>query len=177
MLKRLAVPWALLITALAPAAAAANPNLALPSNGGIVSASSEYWSAAYLTDGSRSGHWADVPGGPEPAWAQVRWEAPQRLSKVVLRMPVVSSSLSAAVRTFGELRVQFWDGSAWVDVDAVGNPIEDWLIPTVDDGSQVKTLVFDDVQTTKIRVLFVEGNATSDAGLEEIEAWGNDVLP
>lgn len=173
MIRRLVPITTLAVALIAPSLASGAPNLASPANGGVVSASSEYWSAAALTDGVRQteGYWADAPWGPKPAWAQVRWDEPQRLTTIILRMPVISGDVPSGERLFGSLRVEYWDGDDWRLVDAPGNPILDWAIPEVDDGSQVKTLTFAEITTTKIRVYFEQANSRGDAGLEEIEAW------
>lgn len=160
-----------------PSAAAASPNLALAANGGSATASSTWtYSGApsTLIDGvvQSSGWWSDHPSGSKPAWAQVAWEDAQTLNRVVLRMPVIWGGASVGDRTFGELLLQYWDGDSWEAVDATGNPIQDWLIPTTDDGSQVKELEFTAITTTKIRVYYTEANAGGDAGLEEIQAYG-----
>jgi hypothetical protein len=157
-------------------AAADTLNLALVENGGTASASSETvgGSAAGLNDGRRqlTGWWTDSRSSSEPGWAQIAWTSAKRIDRVVLRMPVVSSSHPLAERTFGLLRVQYWDGTGWVDVDAAGNPIADWVVPTSDDGTQVRTFGFEPISTTKIRVYFERDNGLGDAGLEEIEAYG-----
>lgn len=160
-------------------ASSSSVDLALSANGGVASASSTLGVGGELStlidgvrQGGSGGWWADDPSGPEPAWAQVEWASEQTLGRVVLRMPVVTKSVGVGERTFGETVVQFWNGDSWQPIAADGNPIENWVAPTTDDGSQVRTLQFDAVSTSKIRVLFVVPNSASDAGLEEIEAYG-----
>ncbi|MBJ7332684.1 MAG: hypothetical protein JHC95_22510, partial [Solirubrobacteraceae bacterium] len=157
-------------------------NLALPANDGEVTASSTASGAGdpeTLNDGTQqggaSGWWADDPIGPEPASAELAWPTEQAVDKLVLRMPVTGAS--SGDRTFGELVAEYWDGDSWEEIAASGNPIEDWEAPTTEDGSEVKTLEFDEISTTKIRVSFTEGNANSDAWLEEIEAYGPATCP
>jgi hypothetical protein len=151
-------------------------NVALAANGGRAIASSSWagGSLAALNDGvvQTSGYWASDPwASTPPHWAGISWSTPRTLSRVVIRMPVVPPVHSVPVRTFGELRLQSWDGSRWEDVASAGNPIEAWLIPTVDDGTQIRTLSFAPLTTAAIRILFVTANSVGDAGLEEIEAW------
>lgn len=176
-MKRLtaALPALLLGLALAAGSAgAADVNLALTGYGGTVDVSTERvaGSSSGLNDGvvQTSGWWTGDPADTNPGWATIGWAEPQTLGRIVLRMPVSNDAYEDRLHQL--MRVQHWTGSAWRDVDATGNPIVDWLVPTTVDGTQIRTFVFDPVTTTRIRFYEERGNLNGHYGLEEIEAWG-----
>lgn len=178
MKRLIAVLSALLLaTALgAGTAAAIEVNLALQQHGGTVEVSSEHvpGSSAGVNDGvvQSSGWWTGGDSSdPRPGWATIAWDGPQTISRVVLRMPV-TPGVPEAYRTHGLIRLQAWNGSAWSEVVAAGNPIENWVAPVDSDGRQIKTLTFAPLTTTRIRYYEEIGTPDGHYGLEELEAWG-----
>ena len=173
--------------AAAPASALADDNLALPENGGVVHVSSElgsYPSSAInngLRDGGAArgwqGFWNDATNGVFPDWAEVRWDAPQRIDRLVIKIPIGTPGLPAGDRELGSARIQWWDDAAGRYVDVVDenggdNPVLDWYAETVEDPGQTRTFAFPSVTTTRVRVLIEEGAADGNSWLDEIEAYG-----
>lgn len=160
-----------------------NPNLALASNGGQVSVSSELSSSfpgTAINDvlrqgGSAYGYWVDGTIWIYPDWAQIAWDAPQSIGRVVVRLPV-GSSAPEGYRTIRKSRVQYWDdsGSSWIDVPSTRdapNPILNWESSTVADASQVRSFSFTPVTTSKVRLLVEQGSDDGWSWLDEIEAY------
>lgn len=156
------------------------PNMALATNGGHVEVSSQLggYPASALNDGirqTRVAYWNDATNSQFPDWAQLVWSAPITVSEVVLRMPV-ADHLSAPQRTLGPIEVSRWDAAAgsWatiVPTNGADNPISSWTAPATADGSQIKVLDFDPVETDKIRVTLAGGNSDGWSFMEEIEAY------
>ena len=155
------------------------PNLALAANGGHVEVSSQLgnFPASALNDGIRQsiGYWNDGTNGQFPDWAQVVWSEPITVSEVVLRMPV-ADYLTPISRTLGPVEVSRWDATtgSWaaiVPTNGADNPIASLTAPATADGSQIKVLEFDPVETDKIRVTFTGGNSDGWSFMEEIEAY------
>lgn len=155
------------------------PNLATASGARAeVSSQMGGYPAASLNDGrrqTRAGYWNDSTQGQFPDWAQIAWGSPQRIDRVVLRMPV-AAHLSAPQRTLGPLLVSWWDAgaAAWRAVaptNATANPIASWVAPARADGSELRAFDFDAVETSRVRVTLSGGNSDGWAFLEEIEAY------
>lgn len=189
MRRILLATFALLLLHAAPAMATECTNLALASNGGVASVSSVY-SSSYSATPINNGRREDGPVLPYwmgehlryPAWAQVEWSAAQTLDRIAVRGVIEwwsgGSYADRAPRRHRSVRVQYWDAATAVWVDVAGrtgqdNPILDWVNPwLVGDGSEYRQFDVTPITTTKIRVLFESGPATSPS-LDEIEAYGS----
>lgn len=173
--------------AAAPGSAQAGDNLALPENGGQVHVSSElggYPSSAInngLRDGGAArgwqGFWNDATNGVVPDWAEIRWDAPQRIDRLVIRIPIGTPGLPPGDRTLGSARIQWWDDAAERYVDVVDdnggdNPVLDWYGDVVEDPEQERAFIFPSVTTTRVRVLIEESATDGNSWLDEIEAYG-----
>lgn len=154
-------------------------NLALESQGGRAEASSEVepFPATALNDGVRQNinYWNDATRGEFPDWAQIVWPEPKTVSQVVLRLPAINGP--DPVRTVGPLEVSYRDPGtesrvAIAPTDGAENPIASWTTPqNVADGSEVRVLAFDAVETDAIRVTYSGGNSDGWSFMEEIEAY------
>ena len=157
-------------------------NLAAPLYDAVPFVSSERGANSYLglTDGSPLGPvWMnDWPAPtPVPDYAGVEWRTVQQLDRVVLRGPIQAAPIPVSDRTFGQVRLQWWDAAtlSWTDADVVGagqtNPLRGWTLPTTDDGSQTRQFNFRAIRTTRVRALFEVGFRYGDVALEEFEAY------
>lgn len=154
-------------------------NLAGSGSGATVSASSAY-GAEYpiggATDGQRNtptGYWNDGTKDSYPDSLTVSWPTARTVNKIVLRLPVVNY-LSAAQRTLGQLTVQYFNGSSWVNVapvNGIPNPISNWEAPVAYDGREIRTLRFNEITSTAVRVTYQAGNSDGWSFLEEIEVY------
>ncbi len=166
----------------APMIAKAAVNLSLPPNGGTAVASSSHagYPASGANDGifettTGGGYWNDNTNNVYPDNIAVQWTAPRSIGSVRVRMPV-ASNLTAGQRTLGQLTVQYLNGSVWTSVTPNSNfgqvnPVYNWVIPTSDNGTQIKDFFFAPVSTTSVRVLFSSGNSDGWSFLDEIEAY------
>jgi hypothetical protein len=161
------------------------PNLALPVNGGAASGSSIYWGPYWetaLNDGRRqsgatAGFWLDGTQWVWPDWAQIAWQQPVTLGRIVLRGVVNRPGYPDGYRTLRQVRVQWYDDATATWRDVVGrsgqdNPIVDWMMPvTTADGTEIREFDVASVQTTKIRALIEDGTTEGWSWLDEIEAY------
>lgn len=159
-------------------------NVALASNGGVASASSQVnanFPVASIINGDRRGlNWGAGGGGQGggwndgtlnawPDWVQVVFAGPRTIDHVVVY--TLQDAYNAPVEptdtmTFAQygvtaFNVQVWNGTAWVTVGTVtGNNLVK------------RTVSFSSVSTDRIRI-----NATAGLGgysrIVEVEAWGN----
>lgn len=128
-------------------------NLALAVNGGTADASSAYgggyYSVTAVNDGRREtgdtfGFWLDGTPWIWPDWAQVGWDDPVTLGRIVVRGVVNRPGYPDGYRTLGQVRIQWWDDTTSTWTDVVGrtgqdNPIVNWLMPvSAADGTEVK---------------------------------------
>ena len=153
-------------------------NVALPENGGVAVASSAYssqFAAANAIDGDRKGivYWNDATSRAFPDWLEVDFNAMKTISEVDVftvqdNFQTPTDPTPAMTFTLYGLRnfeVQYWDGSAWVDVPggAITNNNLVW-----------RQFVFAPLATTKIRVLV---SAVADglwSRITELEAYTRD---
>lgn len=173
----------------APSMAAECTNLALASNGGVASASSELpgYPVAALNNGRRENTlqgtylWYDDTRWEYPDWAQIEWSSARTLDRITLNAGIFQGGSGYQLpeeRTLGDVRVQYWNGSTWIDV--VGrrgqdNPTGEWLSAyETADGSEIRRFdLATPVTTTKIRALIEEGNDRGWSFLDEIEAYAS----
>ena len=155
-------------------------NMALAGNGGVASASSTYngsYPAASVINGDRKGlnwgaggGWCDGTSNSWPDWIEVDFNGSKTIDEIDVfsmqdsyRSPVdPTPTMTFAYYGLKNFEVQYWNGSAWVDVPggAVTNNNLVW-----------RQLTFAAVTTTKIRVL-VSSALNSYSRAMEIEAWG-----
>jgi hypothetical protein len=172
----------LLVTVDAPSSA--RVNFALEANGGVASASSNYYSAPFLftpagaNNGVRSGAgwgqgegWNDAPpGNTFPDWLQVDFNDSKTIDEIDVFTCAdnwASPSEPTEGMTFSlygltGFEVQYWTGNAWATVPG----------GTVTGNNKVwKKINFTSVTTTKVRVVM---NASTDgySRITELEAWG-----
>lgn len=160
----------------------AGPDVALPSHGGAVSASSQHPSGDYpagaVNDGIRetAGHyWNDGTQDQYPDWVQVSWPSPRTLNEIVLRLPI-SATLTAPQRTIGDLTLEYRDEATrtWRPVrptKGTPNPVVDWVAPAAVNGQEERDFVFDDITTSAVRVSYARGNSDGWSYLEELQAY------
>jgi peptidyl-Asp metalloendopeptidase len=159
-------------------------NVALSTNGGVVSSSSSYNDGTYnypavaANNGGRSGAnacngecWLDANANAFPDWLQIDFNG----SKTIDEIDVITvqdnwqnSVEPTETMTFSQygltgFEVQYWNGSAWVTVPggSVAGNNKVW-----------RKFTFSSITTTKIRVLT---NTSPDgySRLTEVEAWGH----
>ncbi len=170
---------ALLALAIAPSAASAAigpdsefcQNLSVGSNGGTAFASSAYYSVNQLNNDSREGNawWDDTYDVPD--WAGIEWDRARTFNRILVRTIITG-------RTYGRIRIQYWSGGAWADVvgrSGQDNPVINWREPTERNGEETKAWDFaTPITTTRIRVLFEEGDPYGRSLLEEIATYYGD---
>ena len=152
-------------------------NVALASNGGTASASSQYdasYPVAAIVDGERAGSkwsqgggWADGTAGQFPDWVEVDFNGTKNLSRVSVytvqdnwQKPVQPTD-TTTFSQYGltDFTVQGWNGTQWV------------TLGTVSGNNLVKrTVTFNPFSTTKIRVNVTNAGA-SLSRITEVEAW------
>ncbi len=161
-------------------AVAGRMNMALATNGGAALASSTYTSsypASSAINGDRKGlnwgaggGWCDGTSNAFPDWLEVDFDGLKTIDEVdVFSMQdsyqtpsEPTPSMTFAFYGLKAFTVQYWNGSAWVDMPggAVTNNNLVW-----------RQLTFAAVTTTKIRIL-VTSALSSYSRVMEIEAWG-----
>jgi hypothetical protein len=155
---------------------------------GDLTASSVHSSGDYplagVTNGQREsgttkGYWNDGTNGTWPDWVQVAWDQPERVSRIVVRIPIARPDFPLGEITLRRTVVQYWDdaNSAWVDVvsRSDANPILDWTGPIgYADGSETRELEFDTVVTSKVRVVVEDGSSDGWSWLDEVEVYDHD---
>ena len=161
-------------------AVAGRMNMALATNGGTASASSTYtfnYPAASAINGDRKGlnwgaggGWCDGTSNSWPDWLEVDFDGVKTIDEVDVfsmqdnyRSPVdPTPSMTFTFYGLKTFTVQYWNGSAWVDVPggAVTNNTLVW-----------RQLQFAAVTTTKIRIMITSA-LNQYSRVMEIEAWG-----
>jgi RHS repeat-associated protein len=157
-------------------------NLALPANGGAVTASSEWDAvrgASAANNGDRKGlHWGSDPAtgsgwhsaSTGTAWLQIDFNGGKAIDEIDVFGPQddyanpiePTTSLTFNLYSLTGFEVQYWTGSAWATVangSVTGNN-KVW-----------RQFTFTAVTTTKIRVL-TTASPDGYSRLTEIEAWG-----
>ncbi|HEV2883902.1 MAG TPA: DUF4214 domain-containing protein, partial [Pyrinomonadaceae bacterium] len=160
--------------------APAYTNVALSSNGAIVSASSTYSAAfptASLNNGDRKGmnwgaggNWNDATDNAFPDWVQIDFAGNKIISEidvVTLQDNFTAPSEPTGTMTFNNygvtaFEVQWWNGSAWATISG----------GSVTGNNKVwRKFTFAGITTSKIRVLINNALAGSSR-MVEVEAWG-----
>jgi hypothetical protein len=90
-------------------------------------------------------------------WAELTWSGAQTLNAA----DVYFFDDNGGVRLPASYRLQYWNGSAYVDVSAAGYPLAI---------NQYNRVTFTQVSTTRLRVLLQSG--TQSVGLLEVKAYG-----
>lgn len=168
-------------------AAAAATNVALSTNGGVATASSEYAGGGYVAGNAingekaganwgTSGGWNDVaPANTFPDWLQVQFDGTKVIHEIDLytvqdnytNPSTPDASMTFTTYGLTAYKVQSWNGASWVD------------IPNVSVTGNYKVwnkFTFSPVTTTKIRVL-TSASADGYSRITELEAWGYDATP
>ncbi|HEX8267250.1 MAG TPA: discoidin domain-containing protein [Pyrinomonadaceae bacterium] len=148
-------------------------NVALTSNGGTASASSEMSAASTAIDGVRNwattGAWKDLTPDNYPDWLQVDFNGNKTINEIAVYAVTddftnpVDPTENTTFNYYGitNFDVQYWTGSNWTTVQN-GN--------IVNNNKAVTKLVFAPVTTSKIRV--VVNNAQANySRIVELEAW------
>jgi hypothetical protein len=160
---------------------AENINVAMPSEGASITASSTHSSGLYpiasVTDGYRhpnnnwgaGGGWnSNVDPSVTPVLVDIDFGQERTISIVnVITLADASNyntepTLEDTFTAYGitDFTVQYWDGSAYVTQDTVASNNKVW-----------RQFVWPDITTSKIRVR-ITGGAGAYARLTEVEAWG-----
>jgi hypothetical protein len=158
-------------------------NVALASNGGVASASSQYsgdYPISAINNGERAGvnwsaggGWADGTLNQFPDWAEIDFNGTKSIDKVVVytvqdnwQSPVEpTDTMTFTQYGVTDFSVQGWDGSQWQ------------TLATVTGNNLVKrTVTFAAFTTTKIRIV-VTGALNSLSRITEVEAWGTPAGP
>jgi hypothetical protein len=158
-------------------------NVALASNGGRVSASSELYSGYPITsaiDGVRSwavsGSWKDATPGNYPDWLQVDFNGSKTISEIDVYAVrddywnTAEPTQTDTVSIYGitSFEIQYWNGSGWTTVPNgnITNTNKAWT-----------KVVFPALTTTKIRVV-VNNAQDGYSRIVEVEAWtgGSSVI-
>lgn len=142
-------------------------NVALATNGGVASASSEYsldvgYEVEQVNDGERSDQWLSEAGATAPQWVQVEFQR-SRCTNVDVYFGLFGGAYGPiAMRDF---TVQWWDGEDWQVAGTV-----------VDNEDDHRTFAVDFI-TTKVRVHCTEAGAGDLFRCAEIEVQGEEPLP
>jgi hypothetical protein len=164
----------------APPPAQARVNLALPANGGVMTASSTF-SSSYPTTGANNGDrkgsqwaagggWNDRSYDSWPDWLQVDFQAVRQVSEVnvfTLQDNDVNPIEPTEATTFNHFgitsfEVQYWTGSTWETVPG----------GSVTGNNKVwRKFVFTPISTSRIRVL-VLGSSGGYSRITELEVYG-----
>ena len=154
-------------------------NFALAANGGEASASAAdapNFPSSNCNDGSRVAPGWNSPNpnggwqGGDESWLQIEFDEEKLITEIdVITLqdnPVstVPPTLAMTFSNYGltDFEAQYWNGSAWVTAPGAN---------IVGNNKVWRQIVFDEVTTTKIRVLCHDGLAGL-CRLVEVEAWG-----
>ena len=148
-------------------------NVALTSNGGTASASSELSSPSVAIDGVRNwattGAWKDATPDAFPDWLQVNFNGSKTINEIdvfAVRDDYTNATDPTEETTFTlygitDYNVQYWNGANWATVTG-GN---------VTGNNKVwKKITFAPITTTQIRVTVNNGQA-GYSRIVELEAW------
>jgi hypothetical protein len=155
-------------------------NFALASNGSTATASTEAhavnFPASSLINGIRhtnnqwgsGGGWSSQVGQALPQWIEIAFGQTRSINRIdvfTLDDGADSTSDPTLLETFSsygivDFKVQYWNGSTWIDLaDVTGND-KVW-----------RQFTFSSVSTTKIRI-YITSVLNGEARLLEVEAWG-----
>lgn len=148
-------------------------NVALTSNGGTASASSESSSPSVAIDGVRNwattGAWKDATPDAFPDWLQVNFNGSKTINEIdvfAVRDDYTNATDPTEETTFTlygitDYNVQYWDGANWTTVPG-GN---------ITGNNKVwKKITFASITTTQIRVIINNAQA-GYSRIVELEAW------
>jgi hypothetical protein len=154
-------------------------NVALAANGAVATASSEYgggYPVLAINDGDRTGSnweagggWNDATANSFPDWVQIDLASTETINEIDVftlqdNYPnPAAPTLSMQFSQYGitDFEVQYWNGTAWVDVPG-GNVIGNRNV--------WRRLKFTSINTSKIRVL-VNNALASYSRIVEVEAY------
>jgi hypothetical protein len=150
-------------------------NVAAQSNGGVASASSALSSypASSANNGDRkggsSGVWADGTPGSAPDSLQIVFSGSRKIAEIDVftvqdnYSAPADPTLSMSFTRYGitAFRVQYWSGSAWVNIPGatVTGNVYVW-----------RRFTFTPISATAIRIL-VDSTRDAYARITEVEAW------
>ncbi len=129
--------------------------------------------------GTSQGYWNDDTNGVWPDWAQLEWEAPVTLDRIVARIPLARSGFPVGEITLRRTRIQYWSDllNGWTDVIAdngQANPIVNWTGPIgTYDGSESRSFEFVPITTRRVRAVIEGGSTDGWSWLDEIEAYSS----
>jgi hypothetical protein len=166
---------------------ASGVNVALAANGGVATASSTYGSGypvAAVNNGDRKGlnwgaggGWSDATANAYSDWVQIDFSTNKMINEIDLftlqdnYTSPVTPTLSMQFSQYGvtDFEVQYWTGSAWVDVPG-GN--------VTGNRNVWRQFLFANITTNGIRVV-VSHSLTSYSRIVEIEAYqaGGSLTP
>lgn len=156
-------------------------NLALPENGGVVSASSTVsgsYPVAAVNNGDRKGigwgsggGWNDGTQGVYPDWVQIDLAVMSTLSRIDVftlqdaYASPVEPTPSLTFQNYGitDFAIQYWTGAAWATVPG-GSVTANNLV--------WRSFAFPEVTTDRVRVL-IDDSLASYSRVVEIEVWGS----
>jgi len=158
-----------------------NTNVALPSNGATVTASSTYstdYPASGVTNSDRKGlnwgtggGWMDATSSAFPDWIQVNFGGTRTINEIdvfTVQDDFENPAEPTQTMTFSQygivdFKVQYWNGFSWQTVQA----------GDVTDNNKVwRKFNFSPVQTDKVRVHITKSkDAKGRSKLVEVEAW------
>ncbi len=161
-------------------AGAGSINVALASNGGVASASSQYplagFAPSYTIDNIRTGAgwsngggWIDNTYGTFPDWLQVTFSGSKTINRVIVYslqdnyLNPIEPTDTTTFSLYGltSFTVEGWNGASWV------------TLATVSGNTLVKrTVTFAATATDRIRIN-VTGAGDGWSRITEVEAWGN----
>src|SRR5581483_644289 len=158
--------------------AGAQVNVAAAVNGGVATASSTYsagFPVSSVIDGDRiganwgnGGGWNDGTFWSYPDWVQINFNKVYAISEIdvftIQDSTPVNPTPTMTFATYGatSYEVQYWNGSAWVDVPG-GNITGNNLV--------WRKFTFSTISTDRIRVLVKDGADHVCSRLIEVEAW------
>ena len=155
-------------------------NVALSSNGGLATASSQSNAPGVTIDGVRdwatTGAWKDATADAFPDWLQVDFNGTKTIDEIAVygvrddftNSAEPTGSTLSTIYGIVNFDVQYWNGSAWAAVPG-GSITGNNLV--------IRKVTFSPVTTTRIRVL-VNNALLSYSRIVEIEAWsGSSTSP
>ncbi len=159
-------------------------NAASSVNGGVATVQGTFtqgpitWAAANAIDGSESeANWANGGGWIDDTsldagarWFRIDFSGTHKINEidVITTGGGATPTLSSTIDSFGltDYSIEYWDGSAWVEIDSVTANDKAW-----------RQFQFNPIITSTIRVLMTGTDAPDGlARLVEVEAWSVGVV-